>query len=488
MWPFPDAGDIAKSMLDTVIAWLAKAILAALKALWDLLAQTAFTSPDVTVLPQVATISGRSQVVVNTTFVLAIIAVGVTVMTHETVQVRYGVGDLVPRMVVGFIASNFATPICSNLIQTANALTGALTGDGITAAGSFDHMRRVVTGALTKPSDSILLVVVGLIIAVLTGILLIHWLVRTSVLIMLVGIAPVALACHATPFTDGAARLWWRSLLGVLATVALQAFTMHTALSIFLDPGANFAALGIPQDPTGTLNLLIVACLLWVMTKIPGMVRRYVMRGGPQTSGGLFVRMLLIHQLSRLVRLPLGGRGRAAAGIAAAGSGRRATAADPAGRPSAATAVIPYWRPWTSRPTPSAAAVVRPVAAGSSTTASPPGSSGGPAACSGPPAAGGAAGVSAGTPPWRPVPVGTTPATTMPPRRPTWQAPSARPSATGWPDPPPSRSVSHGGDRPPAPASGRPSGTGWPSTRIRAGGGPRYPVIRQPRQGGPSGG
>jgi hypothetical protein len=41
MWPFPDAGDIAESMLDTVVGWLARAILPALEALWGLLPQTA---------------------------------------------------------------------------------------------------------------------------------------------------------------------------------------------------------------------------------------------------------------------------------------------------------------------------------------------------------------------------------------------------------------------------------------------------------------
>jgi hypothetical protein len=40
-------------------------------------------------------------VVVNTAFVLAIVAVAVTVMTHEALQVRHGVRDLVPRIVVG---------------------------------------------------------------------------------------------------------------------------------------------------------------------------------------------------------------------------------------------------------------------------------------------------------------------------------------------------------------------------------------------------
>jgi hypothetical protein len=446
MWPFPNVGDIAESLLDRVVGWLASAILAALKALWSLLAQTAFTSPDVTMLPQVATISSRAQLVVNTAFVLAIIAVGVTVMTRETVQVRYGVGDLVPRMVVGFIAANFATPICSQLIQTANALTGAVTGDGIAAAGSFEQMRRVVTGALTNAADSLLLVVVGLIIAVLTGILLVYWLVRTGVLIILVGIAPLALACHSTPFTDGAARLWWRSLLGVLATVTLQAFALHTTLSIFLDPAANLPALGIPQDPSGTLNLFIVACLLWVTVKIPGLVRALVMRGGQHGSAALVVRMLFIQQVSRLVRLPLGGRGRR----------RRAVAAGGAGGPSVATAVIPYWR--RRRP--------RPTAAGAG------------AARSTPAAATAAAGVS-GTPPQHVVPAGTTPATVMPLRRPTWQSLSARPSATGWPEPPPSQSRSSG--------TGRPSGTGWPSTRIRPGGDPRYPTAAQRSRGGHSG-
>ncbi len=92
MWPLPNR--CRESMIDAVMGWLATAILATLTALWGLLEQTAFTSPDVTTLPQVVTISGRSQMIVNTAFVLAIIAVGVTVMTHETVQVRYGVGEL----------------------------------------------------------------------------------------------------------------------------------------------------------------------------------------------------------------------------------------------------------------------------------------------------------------------------------------------------------------------------------------------------------
>src|SRR5438034_570223 len=85
----------------------------------------------VATLPQVQAITGKSLTVVNVGFVLAIITAGITVMTHQTVQIRYSVSELLPRLVVGWIAANFSVPICSQLTALANALTGALTGEDI---------------------------------------------------------------------------------------------------------------------------------------------------------------------------------------------------------------------------------------------------------------------------------------------------------------------------------------------------------------------
>jgi len=96
-------------------------------------------------------------------------------------------------------------------------------------------------------------------------------------------------------------------MLGTLATVVLQAIALHTTLSIFLDPDANAASLGIPDDRTGTFELLVVLCLLWVVVKIPGLMRRYVTRGGGgggQNVAGLIVRMVLMQQLTSFLRLP----------------------------------------------------------------------------------------------------------------------------------------------------------------------------------------
>ncbi len=334
-----------------LLLWLLGVVLEAIKALWKLLAGTAFNTPDVTILPQVQAITSKSLTVVNVAFVLAIIVAGITVMTNGTVQIRYGVGELAPRLVVGWIAANFSMPICSNLTLTANALTGALTGEDVASPGAFGQLLRVVTDAMTNPASTAIALVIGLIIAVLTGMLLVAWLVRLGVLIVLVGIAPVALACHALPYTDGAARLWWRSFLAVLGTVILQAVALHTALRIFLDPNANVPSLGLPKDPTGVLNLFIVACLLWVVVKIPGLMRRYVTRGGGQHNvAGLIVRMVLVQQLAGLAGTTGPPPDRAAAPAAGA-AGRQPGQRDAPPTPDLAALTRPRpCRTWSSRP------------------------------------------------------------------------------------------------------------------------------------------
>ena len=315
---------MAAWLINGAITWIAKAVLEIIKLLWGMLSATAFTTPDVSTLPQVTAITSKSVMVVNVCFILAIITAGIVVMTNGTVQSRYGVGELLPRLVVGWIAANFAIPICQNLVQLANALTEALTGDGVTSQGSLGQMQRVTYDSLNNPPSAFLAVIIGLIIAALTAMLLVTWMVRLGVLIVLVGISPVALACHATPFTDAAAKLWWRSILATLATVVLQAIALHTALSVFLNPNANVPQLGLPHDPTGTFNLFIVMCLLWVVIKIPGLMRRYATKGGGgHNVVGLMLRMVLVQQLTSVLRLPFRrtGGGRAAAGAGGAGGG-----------------------------------------------------------------------------------------------------------------------------------------------------------------------
>jgi hypothetical protein len=226
----------------------------ALNALWDLLSATVFVSPDVTQLPQVTTLASTSLGIVNVCYVLAFLWVAILVLGRDTIQAKYGPGELIPRLIIGLIA---------------------------------------------------------LVIAVLVGVLVVQFIIRLGVLIVAVGIAPIALALHGTPQTEGAAKLWWRTILGTLGTVVMQAVALHTTLTIFLNPDANLPVLGLPGDPGAVMILLIVVCLLWGVIKIPGLMRRYITQARPSPMGTI-LRVVLVQQLTRgISRAFSSGRGAA---------------------------------------------------------------------------------------------------------------------------------------------------------------------------------
>ncbi len=289
---------MAGHLLNGVIDGLTVLIAGILGLLWDL-ASAAFTTPDVTTVAQVIAMAATVQNLVNALFVLAILAVGVMVMGHGTVQTRYSIGELLPRLVVGFIAANFAVPICHHLIEFANAVTEALTFGDLDTDETMARLRALVGPAVANTTNGLLALIISIMLTVLTAMLLATWLVRVGLLIVLVGLAPAALACHATPFTDPAARLWWRALLGTLGTVVLQVVAMSTTMTIFLDPQADTDALGVPSDPTGTVQLFTVVCLLWVTIRIPALMRRYVTRGGGGPNvAGMALRMFTVQRLA----------------------------------------------------------------------------------------------------------------------------------------------------------------------------------------------
>src|SRR4051812_18702271 len=283
-------------MINAIIKWFAGVIVGGLNILWGLLAATAFTTPDVTALTEVKSIASTSLAVVNTVYVLAILWMAILVLGRDTIQSRYGLSELIPRVIIGLIAANLAMPLCSQLIGLANAVTAALTSQDITSPGSMKQMQQLVAASLGSDSSGnnaagFLLLLIGLVIAVMVGMLLMQWIVRIGILIIAVGVAPVALALHGTPHTEPAAKLWWRTMLDALATVLIQAVALHTTLTVFLSPNADLPLLGLPGNPGATMKLMVVMCLLWSILKVPAMMRRYVSKSSP-SSVGTIVRVM----------------------------------------------------------------------------------------------------------------------------------------------------------------------------------------------------
>jgi len=332
---------LAELWIQAIVKWCAGVIVGGLDILWNLLSATAFTTPDVTVLAEVKSIASTSLAVVNTVYVLAVLWMAILVMGRDTIQSRYGLGELIPRLVIGLIGANLAMPVCSQLIGLANAVTAALTSQDITSPGSMQQLRQLVNASLGDQTGSdpagFLLILIGLVIAVMVAMLLVQWIVRIGILIVAVGVAPIALALHGTPHTEPAAKLWWRTMLGALGTVLIQAVALRTTLTVFLSPTSDLPALGLPGNPGAVMKLLVVLCLLWSILKVPAMMRRYVSKSSPSPVGTI-VRVMLVQQLTRGLSRAVG-RGGAARTAAAAGRA-------PGGGPAAGRAD----RPWPTRP------------------------------------------------------------------------------------------------------------------------------------------
>ncbi|GGL93119.1 conjugal transfer protein TrbL family protein [Micromonospora yangpuensis] len=294
-------GVFAVLFLDDVLDWLVETVLGCLDAVFALITDVLLTSPQVTALPQVRALTGRSIWIVDSVFVLVFVAAGVMVMVSGgDERSRYTVKELVPRMVVGFVAAHFSQLLCRELIDVANAVTGAI-GGGYDEDNALAAVRRhVETGR--APIAPLLFLVLVLVITVLVVVTAFQVVGRFVALLVMTALAPLPLACHAVPALEGVARMWWRAYLGCLAVPVGQAFTLTTGQWLLLDPTNLLPALGLSTDPGGLLNLFVVIVVLWTTARIPGLVGRWAgQRAGGPTVLGAVVRVAVVDQLARAV-------------------------------------------------------------------------------------------------------------------------------------------------------------------------------------------
>jgi hypothetical protein len=218
---------------------------------------------------------------------------GAIVMGHETVQTRTALKDVLPRIVVAAVAVNASLSLAGLAISTADSFSQALLGSGVDPTQAATVLRQLVLGSLG--SGGIFLVLLGAVVAVLAVVLLATYVIRLALVILLVVAAPLALVCHALPQTEGLARLWWRGFAGALMVQVAQSLVLICALRIFLASGGP-ANLGIASSG-GLVDLLVSACLCWVLVKIPTWVGRMVFSGGRRHGGGRgVVRDLVVYK------------------------------------------------------------------------------------------------------------------------------------------------------------------------------------------------
>ncbi|WP_432850628.1 hypothetical protein ACQPXB_08430 [Amycolatopsis sp. CA-161197] len=252
----------------------------ALNPLLDLLGQSLLTTPEPSSLPSVGQLWTQSWQVLLTVYGIIVLIAGMIVMGYETLQTRYTIKEIGPRVILGFLAGTLSLFIATKAIQFANALAGAVMGSGVSPQAAGKTLTDMVTSNF---GGGLWLIFIGLALVVMIIVLLITYIVRLMVTIMLIAAAPIALMCHALPHTEGIARSWWKAFAGVLAIQIGQSLTMVAALRIFFAPG-GFTAFG--PNLNGVINLLLCLALMWVLIKIPFWCLRPI-TGGRSMLGSL---------------------------------------------------------------------------------------------------------------------------------------------------------------------------------------------------------
>ncbi|UYB40154.1 hypothetical protein SLV14_002744 [Streptomyces sp. Je 1-4] len=320
--------DFPGMIVDAITSFLGTLIEQVMKPVREFLADTLLATPDVTKHADVKRLWAAMLKITCGIYVLFVTAGGITVMGYETVQTRYALKQILPRLLLGMVAATTSLTVMGKAISLANALGHAIMATDMADSGQ-GIVERVLPFALFGVAGlKLYLLLLAILMVALVLAVLIGFMVRVAVLALLAVCAPLALACHAPPLSDPVARLWWRALGGCLVIQVAQSITFVLAVKLFFAPGAT--TLGIPKsDQLGTM--LAGLGLFWVLFKIPGWALQVVLRGAPihQPHVPAAVRMVRHLAMYRLMdhylpgigllrRRPGGGRG---GGVGGGGGG-----------------------------------------------------------------------------------------------------------------------------------------------------------------------
>jgi hypothetical protein len=347
----PSIFDIPGQVEQAIDTWLGDLAKAALTPILNLLGSTVLSTPDVTG-GRVGQIATLTLTLADSCFVLLVVIGALIVMTHESVQTRYGFKQILPRAIFAFIAANTGTILITRLLTFVDALTQAVFGTELSSAGVGNQLIGYIIDSIFVPDgvDQVFMIIFGLVLAVLALAVVFSFALRTAALMMLTILSPLALACHALPGLDAAAHLWWRCLAAVFAIQLLQASALMLMLQVFFDPDAN--VLGVPTV-SGITDLLVCGALFVILLKIPSWVMRALLGRSPRGTVSGLLKTAAVAALTTAVGLPgvggsarmLAGRvaGRAAAGALGRGGagGRAATRAGRATSPARVARPVP---------------------------------------------------------------------------------------------------------------------------------------------------
>lgn len=297
------AGWIAKGITSAITGFFKSVIKFALNPLLNLISDSLLTTPSPASLPRVGELWTNSWQIALACYALLVAIAGIVVMSHESVQSRYSIKDVAPRIPLGFLTAALSLFFAGKAVDLANALSHAAMDGGVNEDAAGPALRDFVLSSFTAYEGNMFGVLMwGVVVGVLVALLL-TFVVRVALTMMLIVAAPLALVCHALPQTDGIARWWWKAFGGVLAVQVAQSLALITGVRVFLTPG-GFGPTGLFGVSTnnGLVNVLIALALMYIVFKIPFWILASLRFSGGRSFVGSVVRAYVMYKTFGLLR------------------------------------------------------------------------------------------------------------------------------------------------------------------------------------------
>jgi hypothetical protein len=281
--------DLTTQIGEAINAWLRAAAAQLLGPALDAAGQLLFQTPALDLIPQVDATWALARTVADGLFVVAFCAVGVLVMSAGGYDARYTAKVLVPRVVLAALIANASLTICGALIQFNNALVTGLLG-----AQPGPAVIAPLGALLARDGTAAQLVGIAIAVAaaVLALLLVAVYVGRAFLLVLLVCLAPLALATHALPQIDDLARLWWRAFTALLFVQVGQAALVAVAVGII--GSSDWLATSGSALGSG----LLVVVLLYLLFRLPFAAYHWALQGPVARSVSLRAAAVAIRGLT----------------------------------------------------------------------------------------------------------------------------------------------------------------------------------------------
>jgi hypothetical protein len=265
-------------LLNQAAQWVAKAIFSVIGPIVDTIDQHSLNF--ITQTPPAGTYQNATVMqfttwsigVVDAAVAIFIVIAGYNLMIARQIGASYqGIMEFLPRIALAVLAANLSLFFIRFFIDLENALC-----QGVTDLFGLTFLTNTIVGIFqgNLAGAGLLVFLLAMILGVMNLLLAGQMLLRLALLVLLIVLAPPAFLCWGLPQTQGYARLWSSTFA---ATVFVQFFQVAAlALGAMLISYISAAHL-LSLDST-VLTLLVSLAVLYLVLRIPGMLRVYALR------------------------------------------------------------------------------------------------------------------------------------------------------------------------------------------------------------------